>query len=446
MRAVNGLSFAGAVTGGVERFGGLGVGVGVEEPVECGEGVRAGLAGLPGLGGIAMVRLWVWPPRRRTCRWMRSVLCRVTSSTSRRTMRLRSRWGCCGLDHSAGKSVASERIWCFMFVGEGGRGGGAGAFVVLAGGLQGAQRVVPVGFEAVGDEPVVGVDGQVAATGQVGAVAGAFDVLAAQCVGFGGAGVELGLHGQGDLERVRGEGVEQQCPTAASTPPPGTVWQRARRLGCSGSGIGSRGLRRRGGCGSARSSGRRSARRWPGPAAARFPRGPGRRRGRAVRGGVGQQQLLVGLVCVPADVAGVGVGDQRDPFLAWQGLQVFLPLAALRLAAAAIGERAGVAGVVQGAQHPPVLQRHPGQLAFVVAGAHPHREEQPVGVELLHDRARRAGAGEQGKHVADRLLHTGIGVEHHLAGGVVDQPDRQRHLQFAAAGLGQLPADEGGPG
>jgi len=32
-------------------------------------------------------------------------------------------------------------------------------------GLQGAQCVVPVGFEAVGDEPVVRVDGEVAAAG-----------------------------------------------------------------------------------------------------------------------------------------------------------------------------------------------------------------------------------------------------------------------------------------
>jgi len=42
-------------------------------------------------------------------------------------------------------------------------------------------------------------------------VAGAFDGLAAHCVGFGGAGVQFGLHGQGDLERVRGEGLEQQA-------------------------------------------------------------------------------------------------------------------------------------------------------------------------------------------------------------------------------------------
>src|ERR1700737_3742594 len=42
---------AGAVTGGVERVGGFGVGVGVQEPIEFGDGVLAGLAGLPGCGG-----------------------------------------------------------------------------------------------------------------------------------------------------------------------------------------------------------------------------------------------------------------------------------------------------------------------------------------------------------------------------------------------------------
>ena len=42
-----GLAFAGAVTGGVELFGGFGVGVLVEEPVKQVEGVGFGLAGLP---------------------------------------------------------------------------------------------------------------------------------------------------------------------------------------------------------------------------------------------------------------------------------------------------------------------------------------------------------------------------------------------------------------
>ena len=147
-------------------------------------------------------------------------------------------------------------------------------------------------------------------------------------------------------------------------------------------------------------------------------------------------RLLVGLVLVPADVTGVRVADQRDPLLARQGLEGFLPVGAEAFAASAVGERAGVAGIVQGAQHPPVLQRHPGQFTLMRAGAHPHREQQPVGVELLHGRACRAGAGEQGEHVPDRLLHTAIRVEHDAPGRVVDQPDRQGHAQFAAAGLG----------
>jgi hypothetical protein len=46
--AGEGLAFAGAVPGGLERGGGLAVGVVVEEPVEQGEGVGAGLAELPG--------------------------------------------------------------------------------------------------------------------------------------------------------------------------------------------------------------------------------------------------------------------------------------------------------------------------------------------------------------------------------------------------------------
>ena len=45
-----GFAFAGAVTGGVEHVGGLGVGARVEEPVERGEGVGVGLADLPRLG------------------------------------------------------------------------------------------------------------------------------------------------------------------------------------------------------------------------------------------------------------------------------------------------------------------------------------------------------------------------------------------------------------
>ena len=85
----------------------------------------------------------------------------------------------------------------------------------------------------------------------------------------------------------------------------------------------------------------------------------------AVGLGVGGEQALVGLELLPGDVAGVGVGDQRRPLVAGQRLVVRLAVGVLAVAAAAVDERAGVARVVQGAQHPPVAQRHPGQLALV---------------------------------------------------------------------------------
>lgn len=110
-----------------------------------------------------------------------------------------------------GGEVSGERADTrLVFIVERDLGGRAGAFVVVLRVLEGAEGVVPVRFEAVGDEPVVGVDGEVAAAGELGSVAGPFDVGTAQRVGFIGAGFELGLDGQGDLERERGDGVQQE--------------------------------------------------------------------------------------------------------------------------------------------------------------------------------------------------------------------------------------------
>ncbi len=84
------------------------------------------------------------------------------------------------------------------FLGVGGLPGVLSAGLVV-GGLRVVERAeggVPAGFEGVCDEPVGGVDGQVAAAGEVGVVAGAFDVGGAQCVGVGGSLLEFG----GDLE------------------------------------------------------------------------------------------------------------------------------------------------------------------------------------------------------------------------------------------------------
>ncbi|MCN0152516.1 hypothetical protein [Salinispora arenicola] len=60
-----------------------------------------------------------------------------------------------------------------------------GAFDVLAGSGDLAQGRVPVRFQAVGDQTVVGIDREIAAFGQIGAVLGALEVGGTQPVGLG---------------------------------------------------------------------------------------------------------------------------------------------------------------------------------------------------------------------------------------------------------------------
>jgi hypothetical protein len=160
----------------------------------------------------------------------------------------------------------------------------------------------------------------------------------------------------------------------------------------------------------------------------------------AVRLGVVGECQLVGLELLEGDVSRVGVGDQRDPLLAWELVQGDLPVRGAALFAPAIDERARVSGVVQSAQHSPVTQRHPHQLAFALPGAHAGGEQQPVGGERLHDRARRPGPRERLEQATQRVLDTGVGIERDPSCRVIDQPNRERCLQLAAAGFGEDPA------
>jgi hypothetical protein len=70
--------------------------------------------------------------------------------------------------------------------------------------------VFPVGFEGVGDEPVGGVDGEVAAAGQVGVVVGAVHGGGAELVGFVGAVFEFGGDGERGVDGQWGEGVDEE--------------------------------------------------------------------------------------------------------------------------------------------------------------------------------------------------------------------------------------------
>jgi hypothetical protein len=141
----------------------------------------------------------------------------------------------------------------------------------------------------------------------------------------------------------------------------------------------------------------------------------------------------------------VGTGDEGDPFLAGHGDAAAFPAGQQLLAVPAVGERAGVAGVVQHVQDCGVPQRLPVDLALAGSFLVPPGEGQPGGVERLDHGGGRPGGLERGEQVPDRALDGGVGVEDDVPGGVVDQADGQRHDQLAAAGLGQDPAAQPGP-
>ena len=86
------------------------------------------------------------------------------------------------------------------------------------------------------------------------------------------------------------------------------------------------------------------------------------------------------------------------------------------MAVAAIGERAGVAGVVQHPQHGVVLQRFPVQLALAGTLEMTPRERQ-VGLAERFDAGRGGSGGGKGvEQVPQRVLHRGVRVEHDVAG------------------------------
>ena len=96
-------------------------------------------------------------------------------------------------------------------------------------------------------------------------------------------------------------------------------------------------------------------------------------------------------------------------------------------------------------QHGGVPQRLPVDLALAGSFEVPPGERQPGGAERRDHGGGRPGGLERGEQVPQRALDGGVGVEDDVPGGVVDQADRQRHDQLAAAGRRQLPAAEPGP-
>jgi hypothetical protein len=159
--------------------------------------------------------------------------------------------------------------------------------------------------------------------------------------------------------------------------------------------------------------------------------------GDAVGGDLRFDPFVVG----PAPVALVMVDDQGAPLLAGHRPDHpsgrALAVGDLAGLGAAVGERAGVAGVEQQIVGQRVVDRpprqtsvtHPGQLQAVVA----HRQGG-----LAH----RAVPFEPPEQLHDRLTHRNVGALDHPVALVVDVAGRQRDPQLTLGGLVAQPRDQ----
>ena len=165
----------------------------------------------------------------------------------------------------------------------------------------------------------MGVDRQVAATGQVSLVAGAFHGSGADPVGLVGAGDELFGDGERGRKGQRGEGVDQQGAD-------GGVDARARDALADGRAVadpfGLADILGHLAAGSGVVAHRHAGAADPADDQALQQRGSFAGWAGAAVGATGGGQLgqagLVGLKRLEGEVAGVGVGDQHRPLLAGQ--------------------------------------------------------------------------------------------------------------------------------
>lgn len=174
--------------------------------------------------------VWCCPPEWRT----ETVMCwpllmRATSVTSSRKALAFAHGG--GWVVPQGREIGGQCTYpVAVRVVEGTLGAGLGGVVLVFGASEFVQRGVVVGFEVVGDEPVGGVDGEVASPGQVGGVLGALDVGGADAVGVFGLGGDLVGDGERYLHRQRGEAVKDQLGDSGVHACAADVWQTGVRV------------------------------------------------------------------------------------------------------------------------------------------------------------------------------------------------------------------------
>jgi len=247
---------------------------------------------------------------------------------------------------------------------------GRGPSVLLLGLGEPRQLLVPLAFQAVGHEPVLRTHQHELPLGDLRLFAGARDMRLSEAIDVGFARAEFLEDLQGDVERGRGDRLEHDLADRLVEPGAGDDLADP--------------LRRRDPAPVAHVVGDRMpvaddvADGHPIPAAATEHQAlqeghpfAGRTAApiRSVAMRIGQERRLIGLELFPGDVAGVGVGQEDLPLRPGQQPIARLPGDRdLALAPAAVHERAGIAGIVEDAQDPTVLQGAEDNLSRAATG------------------------------------------------------------------------------
>ena len=270
---------------------------------------------------------------------------------------------------------------------------------------QRTEFVIPFRFQAVGNQPVAGVDIHVAPAGKLGFVLRPLDVFPPQRIGFGNPCLDFLLNGEGNLQghglhqfqqEVAGRLIDDTARHALADllrPPDGGF---LADIGRDHLVVGDAVMNAH-----------------PFSANAADHAALQKRRAFACRTGlpcssepqrVLGEALLIGLKLLPADVAGMSTGKQERPIRSRNFRRAVLSVRQKTSADAAVDERAGVARVVQHLEDSRVLRPHPMQLTLVHPLANAAREPETLLVKQFHRLHCRSSPVEGLEDQAERSL------------------------------------------
>ena len=107
------------------------------------------------------------------------------------------------------------------------------SLILLLGLGQRTQPLVPIRFQGVGHQAILGIDLHEPLPGQVGLVAGTLDVLSPQAIRLVQPLLQLVLDRQGDLQGQGREHLQEQaCRSPRRCPDPGCFGRSVRRARC----------------------------------------------------------------------------------------------------------------------------------------------------------------------------------------------------------------------